>query len=170
MRSMPFPSCKPFGMSPRTRAIPYWAAPLLRHVAHVVLVRPEEEVAWSNTGWVVAVMADIQVLPWDRPIHQLVGDAGCGLRSSFKKKAAILPVISIRRPDPALPRFIHFAPESLRNALNGAHPKGVSVRPPHLVVRIAPPAMGHGPRAVIDGAIGHLTRGSTGDAVRILRP
>jgi hypothetical protein len=83
-------------------------------VSDVVSLRPEEEMLWSYTGRVVAVMKDVQRR------HHPTAQEPCDTMSKMGSNSSVItdhetpipPRISCLDPGPALTRFIDLRPES----------------------------------------------------------
>ncbi len=86
-----------------------------RHVAHVVGIRPQEQMVGTDTGRVVAVMADQQA-GWNRAVSQLPGVAMSRNRAMIDLELTIVSAgrISPRAaaPDPATVGLFNEVPES----------------------------------------------------------
>lgn len=87
------------------------AALLLCFVNHVVFWRAKKQVIGSDTGGVIAVMADEQPI-WDFPMEDNPQNASCKAVSALRLKHPISVSAFCACPQPAITGFVHFGPKS----------------------------------------------------------
>jgi hypothetical protein len=100
----------------------YSASTLLHHIGHVVVTRSFKKMVRTNAGWIVALVANKQVII-DGAMMQFPGNPVRQLRgwlSTTNTNEAVPPCITTCSPNPARFSFLDVFPKSFSKALSRA--------------------------------------------------